>query len=361
MEKELMKVSIRQGAIYIAKSNMESQKDVNHTTSVLVANASKLGFTFSEELLRAINGLTPRMKMDILDTLKTITGVKKNWTPLVKGWDVPTGETRADHAITFLANLFKSKRGTRLECGHVIPENTFPLERYNGCPYCGTPFEFGKIEKMGQGSKLKVLELWDEAKMMSFFKDLLASKTALDATQVDSLKTLLKHFTLPEGMEVGMKETMVLVVDTLIEQDKGELAKVMFKSPADILRYLWYKKTGFLQIIEPKTLVQRISKNNKHIYAPADTSGIALVKSKADMKLKYSRKEGKMVAAWMNHLALSVEKSCEIMHAKRGMWVRFIRALRLAEYSHRKGFEKLESLLDVFYNQAYEVWQGRVN
>jgi hypothetical protein len=43
------------------------------------------------------------------------------------------------------------------------------------------------------------------------------------------------------------------------------------------------------------------------------------------------------------------------------MWVRFIRALRLAEYSKRAGFEKLREVLDVFYNERYDVWQGRVN
>jgi hypothetical protein len=67
-----------------------------------------------------------------------------------------------------------------------------------------------------------------------------------------------------------------------------------------------------------------------------------------------------MVASWLNHLDMNVEAMCEIMHPKRGMWVRFIRALRLAEYSKRKGFEKLADLLDVFYNQTYEVWQSKV-
>ena len=49
------------------------------------------------------------------------------------------------------------------------------------------------------------------------------------------------------------------------------------------------------------------------------------------------------------------------MHPKRGMWVRFIRALRLAEYSKRPALAKLRETLDVFYNQTYEVWQGRVD
>lgn len=62
-----------------------------------------------------------------------------------------------------------------------------------------------------------------------------------------------------------------------------------------------------------------------------------------------------MVASWLNNMDMEVEAMCETMHPKRGMWVRFIRALRLAEYSKRKGFEKLNFLMDAFYNQVYDV------
>ena len=58
---------------------------------------------------------------------------------------------------------------------------------------------------------------------------------------------------------------------------------------------------------------------------------------------------------------MKIEPQCENMHPKRGMWVRVIRALRLTEYSKRKGFDKLANLLDAFYNEKYEVWQGQVN
>lgn len=362
MKTKLLKVSIRQSAIFISRNNILGKNNtLNHTTSVLVANASKLGFTFSEDLIRAINNISPKSKLDILNVLKDVTGVNKNWTPLVKGWDEPTGESLKDHIATLFAHVFGSRKGTTLQCGHLIPNNTFPLERYNGCPFCGTPFEFGEIENYGQGSKLKVLELWSEKDLNQFYSDLLQSKTALDATQVESLKTLLQEFSLPENTRVGIKETLMLVIDILIENNKGADAQKLFKSPTDILRYLWFKHTGFLQIFEPKTIIQRMSRNSKHIFAPADESGVAKLKSAKDLKLKYSRSECKRVAIWMNGLSMDVETSCEIMHPKRGMWVRFIRALRLAEYSKRKGFEKLAELLDVFYNEKYTVWQGRVN
>ncbi|MFH6946390.1 hypothetical protein [Flavobacterium sp. FlaQc-50] len=358
--KEVVKISLRQNAIFIPSEYIANDiKKLSATTSVLAANVSKLGFTFSESLLHALNNVSPNYKVDVLEVLKEVLGTGKNWTPLVKEWNIPTGESVFDHVATFFANVFNRTNGTNLPCGHIIPDHTFPLERYNGCPFCGTPFEFGKIEKFGQGSKLKVLELWDETALEDFYKSLLQSKTALDATQVESLKTAMKYLPLPK-VEIAIKETLMLLIDVLIENGQAEKAVQYFKTPTDILRYLWFKNTGLLQIIEPKTIVQRASKNGQHFNFVADQSAKSKVLAKKDLKLKYSRKECLMVASWLNHLDMDVQTMCEIMHPKRGMWVRFIRALRLTEYSKRKGFEKLADLLDVFYNQTYEVWQSKV-
>lgn len=358
--KEVVKISLRQNAIFIPSEYIANDiKKLSATTSVLAANVSKLGFTFSESLLHALNNVSPNYKVDVLEVLKEVLGTGKNWTPLVKEWNIPTGESVFDHVATFFANVFNRTNGTDLPCGHIIPDHTFPLERYNGCPFCGTPFEFGKIEKFGQGSKLKVLELWDETALEDFYKSLLQSKTALDATQVESLKIAMKYLPLPK-VEIGIKETLMLVIDVLIENGQAENATPYFKTPTDILRYLWFKNTGLLQIIEPKTIVKRASKNGQHFNFGADQSAQSKVLAKKDLKLKYSRKDCLMVASWLNHLDMNVEAMCEIMHPKRGMWVRFIRALRLAEYSKRKGFEKLADLLDAFYNQTYEVWQSKV-
>jgi len=79
------------------------------------------------------------------------------------------------------------------------------------------------------------------------------------------------------------------------------------------------------------------------------------------LKLKYNRAYCRLVATWMNAIPLSSEKSAEAMHAKRGMWVRMIRALRLAEYARKKGFERLAALLDVFYCQTYTPWLGMLD
>ncbi len=366
--KNLMNVALRQQAVFIPK--MEIKNDLialRGTTSVLVANLAKLGFAISEELLKALNNATPKFQGDLLDKFREVMGVNKNWTPLVKGWDTPTGENLTDHILTFLTSIFNGK-GTKLECGHTIPPNTFPLHRYNGCPFCGTPFEAGKIETFGQGSKLKVLELWTETETNQFFADLLSSKTALDATQIDSLKILLTNLPLPTNagatVNIAMKETLMAVIDILVETDP-EKAQTLFTSPTDILRYLWYKKTGFLQIIEPKTIAKRAKNNAKRVTFLNATSTTETAKAKLDatksLKLKYDRKTCAMVAKWLNNLPIDNEKMAETMHPKRGMWVRFIRALRLAEYSKKAGFEKLKALLDIFYKEDYDVWQGRVN
>lgn len=360
MNKDLLKVSIRQNAIYLPLIEEEKkQEELTSTTIALVAQLRKVGYSLSEELLHAVNQLYPAQQMMILQVMKEALGVTLNWAPLVKGWDVPTGETRLDHLVTWIANLFNSQKGVKLPCGHVIPDNTFPMERYNGCPFCGTPFQTATTEYFGQGSKLKVLELWQDKELNAFFCDLLESRTALDATQADSLKIMLGELPLP-AVGIKMKETLMLVIDTLVEQDRAQEAQIYFSTPNDILRYLWYKKTGFLQIIEPKTIIRKTGRNNTHICGVLDKSRSAAQAKREELKLKYTRRECKMVALWLNNLTMAPEKACEIMHPKREMWVRMIRALRLAEYARKPEFGNLKELMDIFYRQAYTVWQGEV-
>ena len=383
----LLKVALRQNALFVPDT-MPSQKAIQPGTLELVAALRKHGFGLTENLLHAINGTTNEYRQSVVKVIKEVLHVKLNWAPLIKNWEVPTGEGFIDHLITAFYNqyphLIKSddyfdylyeesykkenhkepftpKHERFLACGHYIPYGTFPLDRYNGCPFCGTPFELGEIEYQGQGSKLKILDLWREAEANTFFQNLLSSKTALDATQSDSLKLLLPYFSVAPETHIGMKETLVLVVDSYIAQGKEAEAGACFSSPTDILRYLWYKRTGFLQIVEPKTIMKKDAKNNYHIVKSLDLSMTVKERAQKELKLKYSRQECARVARWLNALPLSAEKACEIMHPKREMWVRFIRALRLAEYSKKKGFEKLATLLDVFYNERYSVWQAELN
>ena len=138
--------------------------DCNITVPV-IAFLSKLkenGFTVSEELLRVLSLIPESRLVEISDCINEIMGVDLNWAPLVRGWKVPTGESRIDHVITFIANVLRDEieiKGTTLPCGHLIPDGTFLLERYNGCPFCGTPFVTADFVYTGQASKLKELRL----------------------------------------------------------------------------------------------------------------------------------------------------------------------------------------------------------
>lgn len=357
----MIKVALRQQALYLPSAESIAETDEAVKSSFeLVKNISTLGYTVSEQALKALHKSSAAYKYILYEGLCDIKGVGKNWTPLVKGWDVPTGESRFDHLATWVVNVFKWKVGKTLPCGHIIPEGTFPLERYNGCPFCGTPFVFEKLELKNQGSEKKVLELWKEENAKAFLIDLLQSKTALDATQQESAKELLKQFGLPE-VQIPIKETTVLAIDFLVENKQTEKAQQFFQTPVDILRYLWFKHTGFIQLVEPKTILKKQRENNSGWNVNVDGAIKNVKKSKEELKLKYSREQSRMVAEWMNKLELPPEKICEIMHPKRGIWVRMIRALRLAEMSKKEGFEKLKEILDEFYNETYFVWQGAVD
>ena len=244
MQTNLLKVSFRQGAIYIPTNQfVEASRKATPYTLTLVGQLAKLGYTLSEELLHAINTLSATDVETIIRTYKEILGINLNWNPLVKGWDRPTGESELDHLVTSLCNKIGGVKGaSRLACGHYIPKGTFPLERYNGCPFCGTPFEVERLQNYNaQASILRTLVLWKDADLQQYYRDLLTSKTALDATQVDSLKILLEVYPVPE-VEVTMKETQILVADAWVSAGEYAKAGQYFTTPTDILRYLWYKQ-----------------------------------------------------------------------------------------------------------------------
>lgn len=367
----LLKVSLRQSAVYLpdgqsaadsvsqSSANPPQRGPLKPETALFVFNLKRLGYGLSEALLGAVDEAGVAFQAELVAVLREVMGVDKNWTPLVRGWDIPTGEDRLDHLFTYFANLFGTT-GTRLACGHIIPPGTFPLERYTGCPFCGTPFETHTLPLLGQGSKLKVLERWQEPQLTQFLKDLLASTTPLDATQLDSLKLLLQTMPIPP-VAIGMKETVVAVVDALVEADRAADAQPLFTSPTDILRYLWYKHTGFIQLVEPRVLIRRKGMLERHLTARLNQEGRGRQDARQMLKLKYSRPEGLQVARWLNGLKTPVEQQAEQMHPKREVWVRFIRALRLGEHARRPAMGQLRALLDVFYHQRYTVVAGQLD
>ena len=360
-------VALRYRALYLGIN----REDINMTSEVsapviaFVARLKENGFSVSEELLHALCAVSANDLSDITDTINDIMGVSLNWAPLVKGWNVPTGESHIDHLVTLFANLLGGEKagikGEKLACGCFIPEGTFPLERYNGCPFCGKPFKTTNYVFKGQGSKLKELRLFTDKEMKNVFESLLSSATPLDGTQKDSLQKLLTIYPIPENIQIGMKETAMLVVKSLIDRGKAIEAGALMTTPTDILRYLWFEKTGNVQIIEPKTLVAHARKLYFHMWGPLDRGVEASAEMKKKLQLKYNRQMCRIVAEWLNGVKLSAEHAAENMNPKRSMWVRMIRALRLGEYARKPGFERLAKLLDVFYHQNYTTWQGQVD
>ena len=364
--KNLTKVALRYRAVFldIHREDINMQSEATVPVMAFVARLKENGFCVSEELLHALNAVPTSRLAEITECINDVMGVELNWASLVKGWDVPTGETLADHLITLLANIFGEEagfKGTTLPCGHLIPEGTFPIERYNGCPFCGTPFETADFVYKGQASKLKELRLFTASDMERVFTSLLSSATPLDATQKDSLEQLLREFPLPEDAGIAMKETAMLVIKLLVEQGKADEASALLKTPTDVLRYLWYEKTGYVQIIEPKTLIAPARRLYYHMWGPLDQSTDATKDMKERLMLKYDRKACLRVAKWLNAIPMTARQAAENMNPKRGMWVRMIRALRLGEYSRKKGFDHLAEILDVFYKQDFSTWQGRVD
>lgn len=365
--KTLQTVALRYRALYLNIKREDIPMTSKPSVPVLafVARLKENGFCVSEELLHALCKVSVDEISDITELINEVMGVKLNWAPLVKGWDVPTGEGIEDHLVTWIANIFGGEKagfkGTTLACGHFIPDGTFPLGRYNGCPFCGTQFKTADYVYQGQASKLKELRLFTEADMVKVYNSLLTSATPLDGTQKDSLEKLLTVYLVPENVSIGMKETVMFVIKALIEQDKADQAGKLLKTPTDILRYLWFEKTGNVQIIEPKTLVANARKMYYHMFGPLDRGSEASAEMKQKLMLKYNRKECQRVASWINALPMSATQAAENMNPKRGMWVRMIRALRLGEYSRRVGFEHLAEILDVFYKQEYTTWQGSLD
>ena len=362
----LTRVALRYRAVFldINREDINMRSEASVPVLAFTKRLKENGFCVSEELLHALNAIPADRLAEITECINDVMGVKLNWASLVKGWNVPTGETLADHLITFIANIFGKEagfKGRTLPCGHLIPEGTFPIERYNGCPFCGTPFETADFVYQGQGSKLKELRLFTVSDMKHVFTSLLASSTPLDATQKESLEQLLREFPLPEDANITMKETAMLVIKLLVEQDKANEATKLLKTPTDILRYLWYEKTGYVQIIEPKTLVAHARKLYYHMWGPLDRGVDAAKDMKKKLMLKYDRRACLRVALWLNAIPLTAKQAAENMNPKRGMWVRMIRALRLGEYSRKNGFDHLAEILDVFYKQEYSTWQGRVD
>ncbi len=363
-----MRVALRYRALYCDVTKSDIDNIQLHENAPLVAMLKRLaecGFTVSEDLLKALSTCRTQTLVDITTLINDVMNVDLNWMPLVKGWDNPTGEGLWNHLVTHFANIVKDDiavPGTTLPCGHLIPDGTFHMERYNGCPFCGTPFRTGDFVYKGQGSKLRELRLFLKADMERVMHKLLTSPVALDATQLDSLRVLVREMDIPANVEIPMKENRMVVIAALIHKGQEQQVMKYLSTPTDVLRYLWYGKTGKAVIIRPKNMINTAKKWGGLLpQGPYHSIDDMRDKMRQHLRLKYNRTECRRVATWLNALCKDAEKVAADMHPYRGMWVRFIRALRLAEYSNKPGFENLARLMDVFYNQNYTTWGSQYN
>lgn len=159
IDKPLVRVALRHKAIYldVERNGIDMNSSVSLSVMAFMEPLRENGFCVSEKLLHALNAVSTDKLSQITKCINSVMGTNLNWASLLKGWDVSSCETRADHLVTFLANILGEEygvKGTTLSCGHLIPEGAFPLERYNGCSFCGTAFKTADFVYKGQGSKL---------------------------------------------------------------------------------------------------------------------------------------------------------------------------------------------------------------
>lgn len=364
----LQEIALRNRGIYIGKfSSDDSGYYSSLASSIICVHFLRLcGYTLSEEAYRALTTASDADREELMACFKDIYGLRLNWAALVRCWGDAVEITDEQRLIAYLVNLYdlgKHLEGTQLGCGHFIPKDTFPLERYTGCPICGTPMETADYTNMGQGDTIpeRILKAYTDKDMQAMLTNLLAATAPLDATQANTLSGLLRSIPIELPQQIEIKETAIVVIDYLVEVGRSAEAIRYIHSPKDILRYLWYKQTGLLQIIEPNTLIKhRIKQQHYSTWFKTEQEQYER-NERQKLRLKYTRNICRAVAEWLNKLEQPAQVLVEQMHSKRGMWVRFIRALRLAEYARRRGFERLATLLDIFYRQDYSVYQAELD
>lgn len=364
MNTALLGVALRHKALYVPNADAFSlTPSITPQALALVACLAKLGYGLEENALHALNSLTVEEVNEVAKTFEKVYMLNLNWAPMVKNWLTPTGVTEKDYLMTMFANLFPlPPDAPRLPCGHYIPAGTFPLARYNGCPFCGTQFTVAPGQyNQAQGSKLKILTLWTDDDLKALYRSMLSSPVPLDATQRNSLAALVKAYGIPENIEIRIKETLLILTQELKKQHNLALAKRFYKTPADILRWLWFDKTGQTRVIPPAALIRNAKNLGRHVNVFCDRAQEMKEEEREKLKLHYSRPECALYAQWLNDLPMNADAVCENMHPHRQMWVRVIRALRLTEYAKRSQFAKLAPILDKFYRKDYTVWAGEVD
>ena len=366
MDTALFKAAFSANAIFLPASVTDTSAcEASPAATAFTAALVKIGYTVDERLFHALCHLSNERIAEINIAVEDILGLHLNWMPMIRGWKTPTGTDYTDSLIAMFANILPSLRdlpGTTLPCGHFIPDGTFPLERYNGCPLCGRTFATSDAVYTGQGSRLKILTLWNENDLRQYERTLIESKIPLEGALTESLKILLTHFGLLPDVTIKIREISALAFITLTKAGNYGDAATLIKNPTDIMRALWYEKTGNTRIVRPKYIAARAAANAGYKWEPdfEERARTRYAEAKENLKLKYSRAMCRFVAGLLENLPMDSAAICEDMHPRREMWVRFIRALRLTSYARKSIYPKLREILDRFYRTDYEVWAGEV-
>ena len=366
---KLQRVALRREKIYIPDLDNSAPETpypdgiIPDFLLTLLSSLHKCGYTLSEGALHALS-TRPAVVGDFTGVFADVLGLTLNWTPLIKKWNVPGGYDKEQLFMLKLSYLFMPelfRDAPALPCGHTIPRGIVDLGNFNGCPLCGTPFEVNALELKGEGSRMIELSVMTEEDMREAYLGLYRSNVPLDASQREDLSILLEHFGKVEGEVPPVKENCVIVATALYDKGDSEGAGALLSGPREILRYLWFRHTGNLLLAPPSALIRRNSVLYSHMDFFLDRSEEGKNACQQSLLLHYRRKESRTVATWINNLEDSEQSICEQMHPNRGMWVRFIRALRLTEYAKKPGFDKLRRILDLFYREDYPVWARDVS
>lgn len=332
MNTELQKIALRYNALYLPGAVADT---MTPEAAAFAESLRNYGYTLSEDALHAVDALSESDIKDIVAAINDVWRTELNWSSLIKSWLRPTGETWFDHQLGYLVNAFPKGMvdGCELPCGHIIPSGLFDLERYNGCPICGTPFTFKPGVNFGGSEPSKVLGRMTDEDMKALMLRIMASPLPPSATDADSLKTLVGAYSIPEAPQIGNTETRIMLSAALFAAGNTGAALALIPDAPLLMRMLWYINTGSLRIIK---------------------------KFDSRTRLHYTRTQCKAIACWFDKSVGDIAAACEAMNPAREMWVRFIRALRLPEYARRLKLTRLQELLDRFYRKDYTTWAGDV-
>ena len=191
--RDSLRVAFVNNALYLPGDAVSDTMTADVANLLLTLN--RHGYAVDEDCLHHLNALGHDALAAIEEYVREEYLTDANWASLIRQWNErPTGVSFINYFITALANLAPELqgRGVTLPCGHFIPDGVFDLTRYNGCPFCGTPFVTAKANlEIHQPDDLKILRRWTLADAEKQASELIAMPTPLDYAKTTRLSNLL--------------------------------------------------------------------------------------------------------------------------------------------------------------------------